>query len=352
MSVLASGVLKPANRQPSASIGTVVPRSRFRKARLFHASRPALSLIEVLVVIAVIGILIAITLPAVQKVRESLNRTACKNHLKQMGLALHLAHDVHNCMPPAIGAYPRGSANYGTPFFYILPFIEQDNLWRASQSGTGSYHTGIVAPALGVIPRNLAPPTLFVCPSDPSFGLALWGNGVGVGAAYAGTCSYACNWQVFANRDLSGVYAGSEGYPNLGRTFGDGTSQTILIAEKYGRGYYPEGGFPGLSGPCWADDTIGGAVWNPAFAITANAGHFWSMYAAPPAMFQVAPTVVSQYEYPPGGTSDVNLASTPHQAMNVLMADASVRGVAGTVDPAAVWWPLVTPGEGDIAAPY
>jgi prepilin-type N-terminal cleavage/methylation domain-containing protein/prepilin-type processing-associated H-X9-DG protein len=100
------------------------------------------TLIELLVVIAIIGVLIALLLPAVQKVREAANRTQCANNLKQIGLAVHNFHDTYGVFPTQGGWWYTGPAYdaSGTPLgykyqtagwaFQILPFIEQDNLYK------------------------------------------------------------------------------------------------------------------------------------------------------------------------------------------------------------------------------
>ncbi|TWT63761.1 DUF1559 domain-containing protein [Rubinisphaera italica] len=125
------------------------------------------TLIELLVVIAIIAVLVALLLPAVQQAREAARRSSCKNNLKQLGLALHNYHDVHNTLPPGwIAVAPTAThmphegtsgAGWGT---MILPFIEQPALYDQFNP-----NVSIAAPLNDTFRLNNI--ATFECPSDP-----------------------------------------------------------------------------------------------------------------------------------------------------------------------------------------
>src|SRR5688572_20893404 len=130
--------------------------------------RKAFTLVELLVVIAIIGILVALLIPAVQATREAGRRTTCSNNLRQLAMAFQTHHSAHRFFPSAGGpdwqwhmTYKGGKPvvapnQHGGWGFQILPFIEEDAVWRGV-GGKTDMDKSIIAIS--------TPNTLFFCPS-------------------------------------------------------------------------------------------------------------------------------------------------------------------------------------------
>src|SRR5262245_56438026 len=122
--------------------------------------RKGFTLIELLVVIAIIAILIALLVPAVQKVREAAARTQCVNNMKQLGIAMHNYHGVFKKLPAA----SFSSGTYGpSGLFYLLPYVDQGNVhdrYDVTKASGGS-KDGSINDTMGA-----ARLSLLMCPSD------------------------------------------------------------------------------------------------------------------------------------------------------------------------------------------
>jgi len=121
------------------------------------------TLVELLVVLAVIGILVGLLLPAVQMAREAARRASCLNNLRQMGIGLHNYHDVHRTFPPG-GIEPRTPANpTGRQLawsLFLLPFVEQQPLHEQIDTGKA-----FDAPENAVAAATIL--SVYICPSAP-----------------------------------------------------------------------------------------------------------------------------------------------------------------------------------------
>jgi prepilin-type processing-associated H-X9-DG protein len=89
---------------------------------------------ELLVILAIVAILMGLAVAAVQKVRHRTIQVECQNHLRQIGLALHMYHDSHNVLPPGCsyrnGRDPNPHMSWCTR---LLPFLDQESLWRDTE---------------------------------------------------------------------------------------------------------------------------------------------------------------------------------------------------------------------------
>ncbi|MDR3109752.1 MAG: DUF1559 domain-containing protein [Planctomycetaceae bacterium] len=133
-----------------------------------RSSRSAFTLVELRVVIAIIGVLIALLLPAVQAAREAARRSQCVNNLKQLGIAVHNYHNTNDYIPP-FGGGGTGVYDY-TPHIALLPFYEQQSRWSELAAANFNLEPweervddNASNPAYGVF---LDPIAMLCCPSD------------------------------------------------------------------------------------------------------------------------------------------------------------------------------------------
>jgi prepilin-type N-terminal cleavage/methylation domain-containing protein/prepilin-type processing-associated H-X9-DG protein len=224
--------------------------------------RAGFTLIELLVVIAIIGVLVSIVLPAIQRVREAANRTKCQSNLREIGIALHNYHVIHNQFPPG---YVDGNTNpNSTPdndvgpgwgwCSYLLPYVERDDLFQQID-----FNTGVGLGSNAAVCQTPIP--LFQCPSDPNQqNFNVWmtdssGNWFLSNINVAHANYVGCNgWEECFNgaggnpQDMNGTGPGSDGLLGPSGAAGqgvffrnsatrienitDGLSNTIMVGER------------------------------------------------------------------------------------------------------------------------
>lgn len=202
---------RPDSRSPRRRTGGALSLSR----RL----RKAFTLVELMVVVAVIGVLVALLLPAVQATREAARRSQCANHLGQIITAVSQYENAHGVYPPGVisGVRPIRNAPKGYHHSWlvqILPFCEEQTTWRYIDKRLSVYHP--TNRAVGSAMSHLS------CPSDP---------GSGGGPGYAGVHHHV---EAPIDVDNMGVFFVNSRIRRLDVL--DGLSHTLFIGEKAAEG--------------------------------------------------------------------------------------------------------------------
>jgi prepilin-type N-terminal cleavage/methylation domain-containing protein/prepilin-type processing-associated H-X9-DG protein len=206
--------------------------------------RGAYTLVELLVSIAIIGVLIALLLPAVQMARESARRMACTNKLKQIALALHQHHDTYGAFPPGYAqspfTVPQGQivqGGHGT-FPFLLPFLEQQalaSIYRWEKRAQGPENQPVATRQLKVLQCPSAQPDRWTTAVEDERNYSYGGRGAcgdyaSIRDIDAGLVELGL---VDRTADRDGVL--TENYLTRIAEITDGTSQTILMTECAGR---------------------------------------------------------------------------------------------------------------------
>ena len=313
-----------------------------------HSSRPrtrpgGFTLVELLVVIAIIGILIALLLPAVQKVRETANRTACKNNLKQIGVAFlnHLTDRGYfppggndGDPPPSYdsvsGAPHTGVDQRGGWGFNILPYIEGDNAYRGGGATQINGMNGKIAVAIGTANK------VFFCPSrrqpmlipyNGNVSPTAWLTDMGLTTndhPLCAQCDYAA-----ANHDDNGIVRKSYGRPTALVHLSDvsnGMSNTFMVGEKLMNLFY--------MGQDLEDDNQGYSVgWDE------DTIRFTDVFSSGPGGSWPGPHTPGQDFRSQGGYNAVGRQAfgSSHVAnFNAVFTDGSVHQISYGINPAVL----------------
>jgi len=295
--------------------------------------RAAMTLVELLVVIGIIGTLMGLLLPAVQRVREAANQTSCRNNLRQIGIALHHFHQAKGHFPP--GYYCEtldlAEVEFTSPGWgwgaYILPFLDQAPLAEQFQWNLSVEDSPNEAPRMKIVKT-------FVCPSDFDTGVFRVLNQLNIKIGFAATNSYAACYGYGGDVGEAAGFGNGVFYRSSRirvADIRDGASTTLAIGER----------------AAWMCQT----PWVGAIS-------FGTVRTNPK-----SPTVLAAIEEAPvmaiARTFDGPLNNpystpydfyTPHRTSGqFLFGDGSVRGLAFTVAP-AVWRAIGTRNGGETIA--
>jgi prepilin-type N-terminal cleavage/methylation domain-containing protein/prepilin-type processing-associated H-X9-DG protein len=299
-----------------------------------RASR-AFTLIELLVVIAIVGILIALLLPAVQKVREAASRMTCSHNLKQLGLALHQYENTFGKFPPGRVEGPFPEAGVATAVRhgwgqFLLPNLEQQTLADLYHWDLFQYdpeNQPVVTVQLKVMQCPSAEPNRI----ETTGGYGSYG-GYGACTDYAPTSDVDRVLAELGLIDPVGNYDGIMATNVMTRTgqISDGMSNTLLLTEDAGR---PRRWRVGQAGP---DQATGGCPWSGGGNHLTLKGSTYDGTSRPGPCPMDCTNEGEVYSFHPGGA-------------NALFADGSVRFLKASVS-IRVLAAVVTRAGGEVVA--
>jgi prepilin-type N-terminal cleavage/methylation domain-containing protein/prepilin-type processing-associated H-X9-DG protein len=192
---------------------------------LHDEKRLGFTVVELLIVIAIMGVLVALLLPAIQKARATTRRTACQNKLRQISLAIHQFEASH-------GAFPAGKSRRSSVEAYdelswlrqILPYIEQASVWALSERALKVEPFPYFNPPHE--PLGMAIP-LYACPEDSRVSVPQ--SASQLNGAFAGLTSYlGVMGTDYKSQDGSFVLGKRIRFADIT----DGTSNTVMIGER------------------------------------------------------------------------------------------------------------------------
>ena len=320
-------------------------------------SPSAFTLVELLVVIAVIGTLVGLLLPAVQAARESARRSTCTNNLKQWGLAMHNHHDANKYLPYGsnrlspmgsegtsldAGTTTQRTAARRTFVVALWPYLEQSDLFNKWDPAT-SWDT---ATPVGNSNRDRCQkkaPTHYYCPSDRPGAIAGYTNGR---SAARGNYvpNYGSNTRLNANKaapfgwSVGGSYSQVVPYRSTFSQMTDGLSRTLLMAEII---------FP-------KDDTVADSR---GHFLGDCAGDFFTAASPPNSGIDAVVDCASTVDLPciaTGATVSGGSASSRSRhggGVNIVLCDGAVRFVDNAID-SDTWKNLSTMKGGEQVGDY
>jgi prepilin-type N-terminal cleavage/methylation domain-containing protein/prepilin-type processing-associated H-X9-DG protein len=322
-------------------------------SRIDARTRTGFTLIELMVVVAIIAILIAMLLPAVQQARETSRRIACSNNLRQLGIALHNFHSTWQRFPPGRGDPLPGVFS---PFAYLLEHVEQTSVRQVidfkQAPTTFSVAGGVVYDGTVNLPAAKARHSVLQCPSDPLSG--------GVPGSEFGSTNYAANAgsglkQWGSLTDADGVFF--KGSLIGLRDITDGSTQTVAMSERL------NGPGPQTSGNIESDvqrlmlEIPGGNDTTPTVCASPSSGNCYRERGAKWILGNYGNTLYDHYYSPNAPAWDcMNLqqqkALTAARSMHpggvmVLLCDGSVRFASNFVDQ-SLWRAIATRQTGEV----